>query len=415
MELRQICDDFFQIGNIAILQKKTGNDVYDFDFRNNFECKSVISEIDVPILLHIGAVEDYEKLEEMIESMGMKLLVHNAEHLHCSTIEKWYPALKGKTPYTEVYDELPSVDKLLETFSFPVFIKGNRQTNRHKKSQCIIENEDEYERLRTEWHKDSVLSWQKVAVREYVPLKTIDETSFPNMVPISYEFRFFFFEGKCVGYGPYWYMGNKYTMAPEDIEPAMQLGEWAAERVANEFIAVDLAKTAEGEWIIIEINDAQESGFVGVNPHMLWRQTIDAVQDRQWISVEDFFSEGTVIMAGDPLPNKSVEEMQRDIDAISSVQDLVDSYANVHSKFWFIEDDLYNYEVDSEEYAALHKIVDAWADMMHELNHRVMETAEQEGLLAERQPDSGTVKQLEAFMAKYGYRDGRGWWVKKEN
>lgn len=44
---------------------------------------------------------------------------------------------------------------------------------------------------------------------------------------------------------------------------------------------------------------------------------------------------------------------------------------------------------------------------------RVMETAAEEGLLAERQPNSGTVKQLEAFMDKHGYRDGRGWWVKK--
>jgi hypothetical protein len=75
MELRQVCDDFVQIGDIAILNKKTGNDVYDFDFRNHFECKSVVSEIDSPILLHIGAVEDYEGLEEMIESMGMNSLM----------------------------------------------------------------------------------------------------------------------------------------------------------------------------------------------------------------------------------------------------------------------------------------------------------------------------------------------------
>lgn len=33
MELRQISDDFFTIGNIAILYKKTENDVYDFNFR----------------------------------------------------------------------------------------------------------------------------------------------------------------------------------------------------------------------------------------------------------------------------------------------------------------------------------------------------------------------------------------------
>lgn len=86
MDLRQVSDDFFTIGNIAVLQRKTGNEVYDFDFRNYFECKSVVTEIKDPILLHIGAVEDYAGIENMLEQMGMKLLVHEAEHLRCSTI-----------------------------------------------------------------------------------------------------------------------------------------------------------------------------------------------------------------------------------------------------------------------------------------------------------------------------------------
>ena len=59
MKLQQVCDDFFTIGNIAVLQRKTGNEVYDFDFRHHFDCQSVFSEISEPVLLHIGAVEDY--------------------------------------------------------------------------------------------------------------------------------------------------------------------------------------------------------------------------------------------------------------------------------------------------------------------------------------------------------------------
>lgn len=42
MDIRQVSDDFITIGNIAVLQRKTDNDVYDFDFRNHFDCKSVI-------------------------------------------------------------------------------------------------------------------------------------------------------------------------------------------------------------------------------------------------------------------------------------------------------------------------------------------------------------------------------------
>ena len=88
-------------------------------------------------------------------------------------------------------------------------------------------------------------------------------------------------------------------MSPDDSESAIKLAEWAAERVGVSFIAVDLAKTDKGDWIVIEVNDAQESGFVGLNSLSLWHNTIEAMQDRNQISVEDMFDEGTVFMGGD--------------------------------------------------------------------------------------------------------------------
>ena len=118
--------------------------------------------------------------------------------------------------------------------------------------------------------KDSVLSWQKPVVREYVPLVTIDDTSYTDMVPVSYEFRFFYFEGKCVAYGPYWCQGTVYSLEQEDIVNVMELTDWVAEKLNVTFPAIDVAKTSAGEWIIIEVNDAQESGFAGVNPFVLW-------------------------------------------------------------------------------------------------------------------------------------------------
>ena len=105
--------------------------------------------------------------------------------------------------------------------------------------------------------------------------------------------------------------------------------------------------------------------------------------------------------------------MRHIVSTITTTQALVDAYVIVHNKFWFIEDDLYDYDEGTEEYEKVRSVVDAWGDLMDTLDNRIMETAAEEGLLAERQPNSGTVKQLEAFMDKYGYRDGCGWWVKK--
>ncbi|MBR3167446.1 MAG: ATP-grasp domain-containing protein [Erysipelotrichaceae bacterium] len=276
--IRDIHDDFLKIGRIAVLIKESKNPVYDFNFRNFFDADTIYSPVELPVLLRIGAIADYKKIDSVIGDIGMKLLVSEEEHLRCSTIERWYPLLKLNTPFTRVYETLPSIDDLQKDFSFPVFIKGNRQTSHHKRSQCIIESAEQYEALRNEWKNDPILFWQKPAIREYVPLQTVDSDSFPDMIPISHEFRFFYFKGKYMAHGPYWTMGPDYSMDEEDLEHTLNLTKWAANRVNSPFLAIDVALTAEGDWIIIEVNDGQESGLAGVNPLVLWKNVIAAAQ-----------------------------------------------------------------------------------------------------------------------------------------
>lgn len=95
----------------------------------------------------------------------------------------------------------------------------------------------------------------------------------------------------------------------------------------------------------------------------------------------------------------------------ATVQELVDLYASVHNKFWYIEDDLYDYEKGSEEYEQFCSVVDAWGCMMDDLKQRVITAAKNESLLPESKSGQGKLKQIELLMQKYGYRDGLGWWV----
>ena len=81
-----------------------------------------------------------------------------------------------------------------------------------------------------------------------------------------------------MAYGPYWYMAKNESLSEEELREVLQLTDWAASRIHAVFPAIDVAKTADGEWIIIEVNDAQESGFVGVNPMKLWNNTIASMQ-----------------------------------------------------------------------------------------------------------------------------------------
>ena len=111
-----------------------------------------------------------------------------------------------------------------------------------------------------------------------------------------------------------------------------------------------------------------------------------------------------VILAGDPMPDMDIEAMKQIISSITTTQELVDAYVHVHNKFWFIEDDIYDYAEETEDHERVRAAVDDWGDILDELDRQVMEAAAVEGLLSKRQHNSGTVKQLEAFMDKYGYR-----------
>ena len=47
---------------------------------------------------------------------------------------------------------------------------------------------------------------------------------------------------------------------------------------ASTFLVVDAAQRSDGSWVIIETNDAQESGYCGVSPAPLWRAILEAEQ-----------------------------------------------------------------------------------------------------------------------------------------
>jgi len=266
--------DFLLLETIPVLVKETGLDVYDFRFRDFFECKSIVDQHDAPVLLRAGPVENYLETASIVESLGMKLLVTERESKRASLLENWYPLLTAHTPMSRIYDQLPTVDELLHEFSFPVFIKGNRQTNHHKRSLSIIENAEMYESLSIQWEHDKYLHWQKAVVREYVPLRDVDDNSNPDLLPYSYEFRVFFWKQKLVGYGRYWYMCKDYRLHEDDIKPALDLATVAADIINVPFLAVDIAKTKQGEWIVIEVNDGQESGYAGVNRLSLWNNVL---------------------------------------------------------------------------------------------------------------------------------------------
>jgi hypothetical protein len=248
---------------------------YDLDFELHFHCTHPhLLDQEMDAVLRIGAIADYAREYEENLSAGLRLVNSPAQHELASELALWYPLLSDLTPRTICRDEFPSADEVEAEFGWPVFLKGSRQTSKHSPYLAIIRDREHYARAMEAWRKDSILHWQKVAIREFIPLRPV-KGEVAGKVNTSTEFRTFWWHGQCVGAGQYWSQVPAYQA--NDLDTGIALAGEAAARLRVPFLVVDVAKTADGHWIVIECNDAQESGYTAVPPNLLWRNIVDAL------------------------------------------------------------------------------------------------------------------------------------------
>lgn len=257
---------------LAVVSRRVGVAIYDFDFSLYFRCRHPSHFApDTPCVLRVGAVEDYPaRYAELIE-LGLRPINSPAEHERASELEHWYPLLREFTPYTRVFDALPPVERIEAEFAWPIFLKGSRQTSRHNTKLSVIGGREHYAWAVEQYRRDPVLHWQRPVVREFVPLAPV-AGGIAGKVQASLEFRSFWWRGQCVGWGRYWYQASAY--ACDDIDAGLSIAAEAARRVQVPFLVVDIAKTADGRWIVIECNDAQESGYAAAAPRTIWEAVL---------------------------------------------------------------------------------------------------------------------------------------------
>jgi ATP-grasp domain, R2K clade family 3 len=121
---------------------------------------------------------------------------------------------------------------------------------------------------------DPILHWQQLVVREFVPLRPI-AADMGEKIPASFEFRTFWWRGKLVGAGPYFGHAARYTWTSAERAAALHVAGLAAARVPVTFLVVDVAQRADGGWIVIEVNDGQESGYGGASALGIWQGVLD--------------------------------------------------------------------------------------------------------------------------------------------
>jgi ATP-grasp domain, R2K clade family 3 len=265
-------DLFLLEDRLPLLTAPTRIASYDYDFRAHFSCRSLLAPPPSPVVARLGAIDDYPALHRALLADQLHLVHDPDQHARCSLASRWAPLLADLTPDTWVADTLPPVHTVAERFGWPVFIKGDRQTSRHSAQLSVARTPDDYDRIRAAWSHDPILHWQRAAVRRFVPLRKVADR--PEGLPASFEFRVFCWRGAAVSAGPYW-TSHAYTATPAEADALLRLAEAAARRVDVPFLVVDVAQAATGEWLVIECNDGQESGYAGNVPLVLWRAVLD--------------------------------------------------------------------------------------------------------------------------------------------
>ncbi len=254
--------------------------VYDFPFETYFACRRPYARPEsVLAIARFGAATNYAELYGQLLEDGVQLIHSPTEYLLASELTHWYPLLHDLTPRSVWFLEPPTVEDISSQFEWPVFIKGSRQTSKHKAALSIARSSEDCAHILEHYRENPILHWQPLVCREFIPLRPVLEPV-GDTIPPSFEFRSFWWRGQCVGVGPYWVSNGAYTWTPLEQSEALAVAAEAAQRVNLTFLVVDIAQTIQGQWIVIECNDAQESGYAGVNRVGMWQKIIEIERER---------------------------------------------------------------------------------------------------------------------------------------
>lgn len=205
----------------------------------------------------------YQDFEDEVKNRGGHLLNTWAQHSFVADME-WYRFLKNMTPktWTDVgYATVPDTEH-------GYVVKGKTNSRKFKwATHMFARDRKALKDVMGRLYDDSLLSSQGLVVREYIPLRQIEEGI--NGMPVTNEWRCFFIDDTLLASGFYWSMAECAEEMGTIPEDALALAKRAALELEGSKVrgfVVDVGETAQGDWIVIEVNDFQMSGLSMIDP-----------------------------------------------------------------------------------------------------------------------------------------------------
>jgi hypothetical protein len=242
-----------------------------------FTC--VPKRTDIPanslVIPRYSALPYNKELCEDLETLGSVPINTYREHCYVSDLRNWYYDLGDVTPRTWfALDQIPTEG--------PFVLKGQTnskkfQWNTHMFAEDKYEAGDVFARLASDGH----VGHQQIYVRKYEPLTKLAQGL--NGLPITEEYRFFVLDGQIVDAGFYWSSHTDDLKRKYDpfVEVPEEFTQKVIEKIKNRirFWVFDVARKADGEWIVIELNDGQQSGLSEIDPDRFYRNLRNLLEE----------------------------------------------------------------------------------------------------------------------------------------
>jgi hypothetical protein len=211
----------------------------------------------------------YNELEKDVTNIGSQLINTYKQHQWIANFE-YYEAVKDhtfKTWFSAV--ELPD-----DGTQFVVKGVTNSRKNQWD-TLMFASNKRQAIEIMFELQKDSLIGSQPIIFRKYEPLVTY-ETGINNQ-PFTNEWRFFLYKEQILSFGYYW--SQAYNKNVEIDTKGIELVKSLAPIVSQyvNFYVLDVGQKQDGSWVLIEINDGQQSGLSENDPHVLYSNLISTL------------------------------------------------------------------------------------------------------------------------------------------
>lgn len=216
------------------------------------------------VVCRFSALPFFNELCADLELLGSRPVNSLREHLYVASFD-YYEDLQDVTfPSWRRVSDIPEHAR-----AGAFVVKGTTNSRKFEWHQKMFApNFQAASRLAAELATDGLISQQGIIVRQYVPLETFEVGV--TGTPFTNEWRIFYYRGRRLAHGYYW--GNlddwsKVDAAQPEFESAgLAFADAVAARIRDKigFVVIDVAKTTQGHWQLVELNDGCQSGLNGV-------------------------------------------------------------------------------------------------------------------------------------------------------